>query len=87
MEVKDYDEMFKGLGAYFGTVLLGIFIHGFIILPVIYGIIVRKLPFRFIANMGLALMTAFGTSSSSATLPVTIKCLEENNNIDTRVVR
>lgn len=35
--VKDFGEMFKGLGAYFGTVLLGIFIHGFVILPTIYG--------------------------------------------------
>ena len=35
--VKDFEEMFKGVGAYFGTVLLGIFIHGFIVLPTIYG--------------------------------------------------
>ncbi len=32
-------------------------------------------------------MTAFGTSSSTAALPVTIKCLEENNGIDKRITR
>jgi hypothetical protein len=42
---------------------------------------------RFIANMTNAFTTAFGTGSSSATLPVTIKLLEEKNNIDPRVCR
>merc|ERR1711963_181142 len=58
-----------------------------IVLPILYGVIVRKLPFRFIFNMGNALFTAFGTASSSATLPVTIEVLEERNNIDSRITR
>ncbi len=37
--------------------------------------------------MGNALVTAFGTASSSATLPVTIKSLEEKNHIDPRISR
>ncbi len=43
------------------------------------------MPFRFIANMGNALTTAFGTASSSATLPVTIECLERKNGVDPRI--
>lgn len=35
--------------------------------------------------MGQAIMTAWGTSSSSATLPVTMKCLEEKNGVDPRI--
>ena len=42
---------------------------------------------RFVANMGNALVTAFGTASSSASLPVTINSLETKNNIDPRISR
>ena len=42
---------------------------------------------RFIANMGNAIVTAFGTASSSATLPVTINALEEKNKVDSRISR
>ena len=43
--------------------------------------------FRFIANMTNAFTTAFGTASSSATLPVTINLLEEKNGVDPRISR
>ena len=45
------------------------------------------LLFRFIANQGQAIMTAWGTASSSASLPVTMKCLEEKNGVDRRISR
>merc|ERR1712066_759005 len=75
------------LGLYFMTVLIGLFVHGFVVLPIIYSVTTRKLPFRFIANMTNAFTTAFGTASSSATLPVTISLLEEKNQVDPRVCR
>merc|ERR1719186_4962 len=72
---------------YFGTVIAGLTIHGFIVLPLIYAAVTRSLPFRFIGNMVEALMTAWGTASSTATLPVTIRCLEQKNNINPIISR
>lgn len=83
----DFGTVLMQLGWYFTTVLTGLFIHGLIVLPTIYMIICRELPFKFIWNMTNALTTAFGTGSSSATLPVTIGLLEEKNGVDARVCR
>merc|ERR1719204_170444 len=74
------DELIK-LGWYLIVVCLGISIQGAIFLPLMYSIITRTLPFSFIGKMGPALATAFGTASSSATLPVTINNLENGNKI------
>jgi len=87
LEMKDIAGEFAKLGWYFATVLLGLFIHGLIVLPTIYTLATRSLPFRFIANMGNPLATAFGTASSSATLPVTINALEEKNGVDPKIAR
>ncbi|XP_071543531.1 excitatory amino acid transporter 3 isoform X2 [Panulirus ornatus] len=87
IEMKDFNVMLGQLGMYFCTVVLGIFLHGFIVLPSLYTVFTRKLPFRFLANMTQAYITAFATASSSGTLPVTFQCLEEKNKIDPRVTR
>ncbi|XP_076166987.1 excitatory amino acid transporter 1 isoform X2 [Ptiloglossa arizonensis] len=86
-EMQSLDEVVAQLGMYFLTVLLGLCIHGFLILPVLYFVITRKNPYVYISNMAQALVTAFGTSSSSATLPIAINCLEERNNVDPRITR
>jgi len=85
--VEDFATVLNQLGWYFSTVLIGLFMHGFIVLPIIFTIGTRSLPFRFIGNMTNAFTTAFGTGSSSATLPVTINLLETKNHIDPRVCR
>lgn len=87
MEMKNILEVFGKLGLYFVTVAGGICFHGFVILPIIYFVVTRKNPYKFILNMSQAIATAFGTASSSATLPVTLQCLENNNKIDSRVAR
>ena len=87
LEMDDFSVVAGQLGLYFMTVLIGLFLHGFVVLPIIYTVCTRKLPFRFIANMTNAFTTAFGTASSSATLPVTMSLLEEKNGVDQRISR
>ncbi|KAH9520049.1 Excitatory amino acid transporter 1 [Bulinus truncatus] len=85
VEMEDFSVLLGKVGMYFITVLIGLFIHGSIVLPLIYFVLVRKNPYTFIYGISQALATAFGTSSSSATMPVTLKCLEHNNHVDARV--
>ena len=61
-----------GMFVYAGTVVAGLAIHALVILPVILLALTGTNPYRFMIRMRSALMTAFGTDSSSATLPVTI---------------
>uniref|UniRef100_A0A061QLM1 Amino acid transporter n=1 Tax=Cupiennius salei TaxID=6928 RepID=A0A061QLM1_CUPSA len=87
MEMEDLGRVAGQIGMYAATVLAGVLGHGFLVLPIIFFLFTRKNPFTFIVNMGQALATAFGTASSAATLPVTISCLEDKNNVDHRVSR
>uniref|UniRef100_A0A8C1LSF9 Amino acid transporter n=1 Tax=Cyprinus carpio TaxID=7962 RepID=A0A8C1LSF9_CYPCA len=87
VEMDDISEMGGQLGMYTITVIIGLLIHAVIVLPSLYFLVTRKNPFVFIAGLLQALVTALGTSSSSATLPITFRCLEENNHVDKRVTR
>uniref|UniRef100_A0A6Q2WU88 Amino acid transporter n=3 Tax=Esox lucius TaxID=8010 RepID=A0A6Q2WU88_ESOLU len=87
VEMDDITEMGGQLAMYTITVIIGLSIHAFIILPGLYFAITRLNPFLFIMGLVEALITALGTSSSSATLPITFKCLEENNKVDKRITR
>jgi Na+/H+-dicarboxylate symporter len=66
-------ELSGPLGKYMAIVIGGLLIHGLIVLPIVLVIFGRANPYRFMWQMRPALMTAFGTDSSSATLPVTLK--------------
>ncbi|XP_073971376.1 excitatory amino acid transporter 1 isoform X2 [Rhodnius prolixus] len=87
IEAESFAVMIGQLGLYFLTVIIGLFVHGFIVLPIIFFVATRIIPFTFLANMGQAIVTAFATGSSSASLSVSMSCLEEKNNVDPRVTR
>lgn len=63
VEMEDLDAMFEQLAYYMVTVLAGLFIHAFIVLPLIYAVFTRKNPFSFMVGMTKAILTAWGTAS------------------------
>ncbi|XP_077882393.1 excitatory amino acid transporter 5 isoform X2 [Ictidomys tridecemlineatus] len=87
LEMDDPKAVRKKLGFYAITVVCGLVVHGLFILPLLYFLITRKNPIVFIRGVLQALLIALATSSSSATLPITFKCLLENNHIDRRIAR
>jgi Na+/H+-dicarboxylate symporter len=64
----------RALGLYVATVLAGLAIHATVVLPGVLWFLGRRRPLPFAASMSPALLTAFATASSSATLPVTLRC-------------
>jgi len=61
--------------------------HGLITLPLILWLITKTSPWKFFLAMKEALITAFSTSSSTATLPVSLRCISENLNVDKNLAR
>lgn len=63
----------------FVTVIIGTtLLHGVVVLPLILWLVTRVGPLHFWRGAREALLTAFATSSSSATLPVTLRCMEQH---------
>uniref|UniRef100_A0A914NXI1 Amino acid transporter n=1 Tax=Meloidogyne incognita TaxID=6306 RepID=A0A914NXI1_MELIC len=56
-------------------------------MPLIYFLFTRKNPLKVAKGMLQALVTAFGTASGGAALPVSMRCMEENLKIDSRITR
>ncbi len=69
---------------YVASVLSGLGIHAFVTLPLILWLFTRRNPFRFMYQMAQAILTAFSTASSSATLPVTMECAKERAGVSER---
>ena len=79
-------EIFKGLGSYSLVVLTGLLLLIFVFYPVLATTFVRKLSVKeFFKNISPAQFLAFSTSSSAATLPVTMECVEENMGVSKNV--
>ncbi|HHJ52174.1 MAG TPA: dicarboxylate/amino acid:cation symporter [Caldithrix abyssi] len=78
-------DVFLPLGGYMVTVILGLVIHAFVTLPALLYFIGGISPLKMFQAMSAALLTAFSTSSSSATLPLTMKSIEENAGASNRV--
>jgi len=73
------------LGLYMVTVVLALGVHFWITLPLILKFIGRVKPIEHFKAMRTPLLTAFSTSSSSATLPLTMEAVEHNSGVSNKV--
>ncbi len=77
-------EGFVPLLSFFVTVLLALAIHTLVTLPLLLRLAGRVSPWLHFRAMSPALLMAFSTSSSSATLPMTLKCVQKNARVSNR---
>jgi DAACS family dicarboxylate/amino acid:cation (Na+ or H+) symporter len=71
-------EILQTLAWYVLTVLLGLALHFFGVYSVVIAFLARMNPLRFFGRIADAMLTAFATSSSNATLPTSLRVTEEN---------
>jgi len=82
---NDISEVVSRLGLYFVTVLSSLLIHGLFTLPLLVKLLGHADPFKHLRNMATPLLTAFSTSSSNATLPLTMEAIEENDGVSNKI--
>lgn len=78
-------ESFTSVGYYFVTVVIGLLLYMLGALSLLLLVIGKVNPLTHLKAMAPALLTAFTTSSSAATLPVTMECIEERVKVSNRI--
>jgi len=78
-------EALYALGKYAFTVVLGLLIHAVVTLSFLVWIIGRYNPLRLFKAVAPAIMTAWSTASSAATLPLTMDCLDKRAGVDRKI--
>ncbi len=71
-------DLLQALGWFIATVLLGLFIHMFVVYSLSVALLSRIPPLEFFRRIKTVMLTAFSTSSSNATLPTALRVSEEN---------
>lgn len=84
VSTENLDDIVQTLGLFVVAVVLGLAIHFAVTMPLLLKFIGRVNPLRHYRAMAPALLTAFSTSSSSATLPLTLECVEKNAGVSNR---
>jgi solute carrier family 1 (high affinity glutamate transporter) protein 1/solute carrier family 1 (high affinity glutamate transporter) protein 3 len=79
-----FEQDIPRLAKYMLTVIVGLGIHVLVVLPGIYWLVKKQNPFKYMLGMAQALLTAFSTASSSATLPITMESARTNNKVGDR---
>ncbi len=80
-------EIVKSLGFYVAVVVLGLLLHQFVTYSLLLKFVAGKSPVQFFRQTQEAMITAFSTSSSNATLPVSMRVAEENLKLPKKISR
>ncbi|MCU0655374.1 MAG: dicarboxylate/amino acid:cation symporter [Polyangiaceae bacterium] len=80
-----FEAFARGIGLFAVVSVVGLALHLFVVLPLLLAVLGRVSPLRHFQAMAPALFTAFSSASSSATLPVTIDCVERRAGVSSRV--
>lgn len=78
-------SLVSSLGLYMAAVLLGLIFHALITLPLIIKLVAKVNPLLHAKALSAPLLTAFSTSSSSATLPLTMDAVENNSGVSNKI--
>ncbi|MGE5316684.1 MAG: dicarboxylate/amino acid:cation symporter [Chloroflexota bacterium] len=78
-------RLVSGMGLYMICILAGLVIHTFFTLHSIMYLLGKVNPFKHFRNMSVPLLTAFSTSSSNATLPLTMAAVEEKDGVSNKI--
>ena len=70
-------ELLTTLGGFMVLVTATTLIHGLVVLPLLLYLVTKKSPLWFWRGARAAIITAFATSSSAATLPISLRCAEQ----------
>lgn len=82
---SDFLNLVQRLGLYMLSVMIALLIHAFITLPLITYFIGKSNPWKHLNAVKTPLLTAFSTSSSSATLPLTISAVENKSGVSNKI--
>ena len=86
--IADQDDLIglaTRMGLYMLTVLLALSVHAFITLPLLTKFIGKANPIKHFKAVSTPLLTAFSTSSSGATLPLTMTAVEKNDGVSNKI--
>ena len=84
LEGEGIADLAQALGVFFLTVVFALLFHVAVVLPILLKFVAGVNPIRHYQAMAPALLTAFSTASSSATLPLTMECVEKNAGVSNR---
>ena len=84
IDAEQMDSLGVALGTFTLSVLGALAFHVFVTLPLLLVLVARVNPLWHFRAMSPALLTAFSTASSSATLPLTMECVRDNAGVSNR---